>query len=74
MADLLKDVPISLEEVLRAEKVVYQHIIPTQLTYYKNLSDLIGANIYIKHENHHPGGSFKIQVFVKMGWEAPLSQ
>jgi len=51
----------SLEEVLRAEKVVYQHLIPTQLTYYQNLSDLIGANIYIKHENHQPGGSFKIR-------------
>lgn len=52
---------ISLEEVLHAEKVVYQHLIPTQLTYYQSLSDLIGANIYIKHENHHPGGSFKIR-------------
>lgn len=38
---------ISLEKVLHAEKVIYQHLIPTQLTYYRNLSDLIGANIYI---------------------------
>lgn len=53
--------PISLKEVFRAEKIVYRHIIPTQLTFYQSLSDLIGANIYIKHENHHPGGSFKIR-------------
>ncbi len=52
---------ISLKEVFSAEKVIYQHLIPTQLTHYQNLSTLIGANIYIKHENHHMGGSFKIR-------------
>lgn len=58
---LTKDYPISLKEVLQAEKVVYQSIKPTQLNYYKSLSNEIGANIYIKHENHLPGGSFKIR-------------
>ena len=54
-------VPVSFQEVLKAEKVVYQYLKPTQLIYYGGLSDLIGAEIYIKHENHHPGGSFKIR-------------
>ena len=58
---LTKEYPISLKEVLQAEKVVYQSIKPTQLNYYKSLSAEIGANIYIKHENHLPGGSFKIR-------------
>lgn len=53
--------PISLKEVFRAEQVVYQSIHPTPLIYYKSLSDLIGAEIFIKHENHLPGGSFKIR-------------
>lgn len=53
--------PISLKEVLRAEQVVYQSINPTPLIYYKSLSNLIGAEIFIKHENHLPGGSFKIR-------------
>ncbi len=61
MADIFKDIPVSLEEILKAEKVVYQHLIPTQLCYYQNLSDLTGSQIYIKHENHQPGGSFKIR-------------
>jgi len=61
MSNFTTDFPVSLPEVLRAEKIVYQHLIPTQLTYYKNLSDLLGASVYIKHENHQPGGSFKIR-------------
>lgn len=61
MQNIFKDFPISLREVLHSEKIVYQHIIPTQLTFYQNYSELIGANIYVKHENHQPGGSFKIR-------------
>jgi len=53
--------PVSFQEVLKAEKVVYQYLKPTQLIYYQGLSNLIGAEIYIKHENHHPCGSFKIR-------------
>ena len=58
---LSKEYPISLEEVAKAEEVVYQYITPTQLIPYQSLSSIIGANIYIKHENHQPGGSFKIR-------------
>lgn len=55
------DNPISLKEVFGAQQIVYQSINPTPLIYYKSLSDLIGAEIFIKHENHLPGGSFKIR-------------
>lgn len=58
---LSKKYPISQKEVLQAGKVVYQYIIPTQLIYYQGLSSMIGADIYIKHENHQPGGTFKIR-------------
>ena len=56
-----KDYPISYTEVLRARKVVYNHLTPTCLTRYENLSSLIGAEIFVKHENHNPTGSFKIR-------------
>ena len=59
--DTIKHYPISLKEVLRAEQIVHQCIPSTPLAFYKGLSDLIGAEIYIKHENHLPGGSFKIR-------------
>lgn len=61
MNSLAQAYPISLQEVLKAEQVVYQVIKPTQLNYYQSFSDEIGANVYIKHENHLPGGSFKIR-------------
>ena len=59
--ELHKKYPISLKEVLSAEKIVYKHMSESSLLHYKNLSDLIGAEIYIKHENHNLGGSFKIR-------------
>jgi threonine dehydratase len=53
--------PISVKEALKARKVVTAHLQQTPLTHYKNLSSLIGAEIYIKHENLNPTGSFKIR-------------
>lgn len=56
-----KSHPISLAEAIRAKKIVHQHLIPTQLSYYQGLSDLLGAQIHVKHENHNPTGSFKVR-------------
>ncbi len=53
--------PISLTEVLRAKKIVYDYLIPTQLTRYSELCSLLDAEIYIKHENHNPTGTFKVR-------------
>lgn len=52
---------ISLPAVFAAEKIVHTYLKPTQLTFYQSLSDLIGTDVYVKHENHQPGGSFKIR-------------
>lgn len=56
-----KNYPISFTEVLKARSVVYDYIMPTHLTRYENLSSLIDAEIYVKHENHNPTGSFKVR-------------
>lgn len=53
--------PISLSEVLRAKKIVREYLRPTQLTHYDELSALLAAEIYIKHENHNPTGTFKVR-------------
>ena len=53
--------PVSLAEALRARKPVSPHILPTPLTYYKGLSELLEAQVYVKHENHNPTGSFKVR-------------
>jgi len=56
-----KRYPISVAEVIRARSVVARRIRPTQLTRYEGLSREIGADVYVKHENHNPTGSFKIR-------------
>ena len=57
----LKKYPVSLSEVVRSRSIVGNHIKPTQLVYYEGLSRLIGADVYLKHENHNPTGTFKIR-------------
>ena len=61
VAQDLKQYPMSIAEVIRARSVVQGLLKPTQLQYYEGLSRLIGAKIYVKHENHNPTGSFKIR-------------
>ena len=56
-----KQHPISFKEVLLARKVVSQFLRPTALTHYPSLSGVIGAQVYVKHENHQPTGVFKIR-------------
>jgi threonine dehydratase len=56
-----KQFPISLGEIFRARKVVSNHLRPTNLVYYRGLSSAIAAEVYIKHENHHATGTFKIR-------------
>lgn len=57
----LKNCPISISEVVRSRAIVRDFIKPTQLLYYEGLSRLIGAEVYVKHENHNPTGTFKIR-------------
>ncbi len=56
-----KDYPVSLAEVIRARASVSRYLLPSNLTRYDGLSKLLGARIYIKHENHNPTGSFKVR-------------
>lgn len=51
----------TLTDILAARQHVYHYIKPTPLHHYPTLSALLGANIYIKHENHTPLGAFKVR-------------
>ena len=57
----LKNYPISIAEVVRARSIVERFLKPTQLTHYEGLSKALQADVYIKHENHNPTGTFKIR-------------
>lgn len=58
---LFKQAPISLNETIRAKSIVSQVIKPTQLIRYEGLSHVLSADIFVKHENHNPTGTFKIR-------------
>ncbi len=51
----------TLKDVIAARPHVYQYLQPTPLHHYATLSDLIGAQIWVKHENHQPIGAFKVR-------------
>src|SRR5207247_9966705 len=52
---------ISLAEVEAARPIVYKHMRPTPLIHYPLLSQEMGFQAYVKHENHTPIGAFKIR-------------
>jgi len=56
---LSKDV--NLLGVIKAAAVIGRYLNRTNLTYYSELSRLAGCEVFVKHENHNPTGSFKIR-------------
>ncbi len=51
----------TLRDVIAARPNVYRYLKPTPLHRYAGLSELIGANVWVKHENHLPVGAFKVR-------------
>jgi len=54
------DVP-TLADVLAARRRISPHLRPTPLYGYPGLSELVGAEVLVKHENHQPVGAFKVR-------------
>ena len=57
----LKRLPISIADIESSRAVVRSYQKPTPLRRYEGLSRAIGADVYVKHENHNPTGTFKIR-------------
>ena len=51
----------TLGDVLEARRHIEPHLRPTPMYRYPALDELLGANVYVKHENHHPVGAFKVR-------------
>ncbi len=49
------------EEVRNAQQVVYASLKPTPQFEWPLLSEELGANVWVKHENHQPVGAFKVR-------------
>jgi threonine dehydratase len=48
-------------DVLEARLRIGPHLRPTPLYPYAGLSELVGADVWVKHENHQPTGAFKVR-------------
>ena len=58
----------TLEDLDRAESIVRHHVPPTPQYAWPLLSDVVGTETWVKHENHTPAGAFKMRgglVFVE---------
>ena len=52
---------ITLADVLEAKRRIGPYLRPTPLYPYAGLDDLLGAEVWVKHENHQPVGAFKVR-------------
>lgn len=51
----------TFQDVLVARNVIRRYLAPTPLHNYPALDPVVGAQLYIKHENYHPIGAFKVR-------------
>jgi len=51
----------TLADVLEARGRISPHLRPTPLYGYAALTDLLDAEVFVKHENHQPVGAFKVR-------------
>jgi threonine dehydratase len=52
---------VNLTKAFMARSVIRRYLNRTNLIRYSELSRHLGCEAYVKHENHQPGGSFKIR-------------
>ena len=50
-----------LIDVYEARRHIQPHLRATPLFLYPALDELVGTAVYVKHENHHPVGAFKVR-------------
>jgi threonine dehydratase len=51
----------TLSDVLAARRRIAPYLRPTPLYRYPALDELLGAEVFVKHENHQPIGAFKVR-------------
>lgn len=53
--------PFTLDELDEASRLVHRWLPPTPQYPWPLLADLLGADVWVKHENHTPTGAFKVR-------------
>jgi threonine dehydratase len=58
----MDDLPVpTFAGVLEARRRIAPYLRPTPLYRYEALSELVGTQVWVKHENHQPVGAFKVR-------------
>ena len=65
---------LTFQDIIAARKVVARFLKQTPLIHYPELSERLGFQAYIKHENHHPTGSFKVRGGLNFMHHLPQAQ
>ena len=52
---------VTIKGIIKARSAISHYLNKTNLIYYSELSRIIGCDVFVKHENHMPTGSFKIR-------------
>ncbi len=64
----------SLVDVYQAKQVIAAYLPRTPLHHYPTLDRLLGAQVYVKHENYQPIGAFKVRGGVNFMAQLPEDQ
>jgi len=65
---------VTLHGIIAARRVVTQYLKPTPLVHYPESYERLGFQADIKHENHHPTGSFKVRGGINFMHHLPQAQ
>ena len=52
---------LSLPNAFGARQILSKFLSPTPLRQYESIDRIVGAQLFVKHENHNPTGTFKIR-------------
>jgi len=65
---------VTFQGIIAARRVVAQFLKPSPLIHYPELSENLGFQAYVKHENHNPTGSFKVRGGLNFMHQLPRAQ
>jgi len=66
--------PVQFTDVLAARQRISSHLQTTPLYSYPILNTMVGAELWIKHENHQPVGAFKVRGGINLLSQLPDEQ
>ena len=64
----------TFQDILRAKQIISRYLPRTPLHCYPALDQLIGARVYVKHENYQPIGAFKVRGGINLMSQLPAEE